>query len=137
MLVHALLAAVPLDADEDDDRRPGRTAGESPWRCPTPSGRAAAAVVKRVLKHPVLERARAAGSSLRREAPIAIVIDGALVDGQVDLAFEEQGGWMIVDFKTDTEIGASEEVYRRQVALYAHAIRSVTGQPARGLLLRV
>jgi ATP-dependent exoDNAse (exonuclease V) beta subunit len=136
VLVHALLAAVPLDADEDaiDDlaavqaRVLGLTDAERV---------AAAAVVKRVLRHPVLDRARAARSTLRREAPISIVIDGTLVDGQIDLAFEEQNGWTVIDFKTDTEIGAAEEIYRRQVALYAHAIASVTGQPARGLLLRV
>ncbi len=42
-----------------------------------------------------------------------------------------------MDFKTDAEIGLAEETYRRQVALYAHAIAQVTGRPARALLLRV
>ncbi len=65
------------------------------------------------------------------------MLDGTLVDGQIDLAFETADGWTVVDFKTDAEIGAAEENYRRQVALYAHAIRQVTGRPARGLLLRV
>jgi ATP-dependent exoDNAse (exonuclease V) beta subunit len=55
----------------------------------------------------------------------------------VDLAFETTAGWTVVDFKTDAEIGAAEESYRRQVALYAHAIEQVTGRPARGVLLRV
>jgi ATP-dependent helicase/nuclease subunit A len=64
--------------------------------------------------------------------------DGTLIEGIVDLAFEEAGEWTVVDYKTDREVAASgEEQYRRQVALYASAIAQATGQPARGILMRV
>ena len=64
--------------------------------------------------------------------------DGTLVEGIVDLAFEEAGEWTVVDYKTDREIAAAgEDRYRRQVALYASAIAQATGQPARGVLVRV
>jgi ATP-dependent helicase/nuclease subunit A len=64
--------------------------------------------------------------------------DGTLVEGVVDLAFEEDGGWVVVDYKTDREIAtAGEEQYRRQVAVYASAIARATGAPASGVLLRI
>jgi ATP-dependent exoDNAse (exonuclease V) beta subunit len=88
------------------------------------------------LRHRVLKAAREA-AACRREAPVSIVIDGVLIDGQVDLAFETDEGWTVVDFKTDAEIGGADDVYRRQVGLYAQAIARVTGRPSRGLLLRV
>jgi len=56
----------------------------------------------------------------------------------VDLAFEEQGAWTVVDYKTDRELAAvGEDRYRRQVALYVSAIAQATGQRARGVLVRV
>jgi ATP-dependent helicase/nuclease subunit A len=52
--------------------------------------------------------------------------------------FEADGGWVVVDFKTDVEIGRQGiERYRRQVGLYAAAVARATGQPATGVLLRV
>ena len=61
-----------------------------------------------------------------------------MVEGIVDLAFEEQGAWTVVDYKTDRELATlGEERYRRQVALYAQAIAQATGQPSTGVLVRV
>ena len=66
----------------------------------------AARVVDRVLASSGAATRRAPrGPSCRREAPVSIVLDGALVDGQVDLAFETRTGWTVVDFKTDVELG--------------------------------
>jgi ATP-dependent exoDNAse (exonuclease V) beta subunit len=101
---------------------------------------AASAIALATLQHPLLAAAReavAAQRSCLREVPISTVVDGVLIDGQADLAFEEEGGWVVVDFKTDAEIGGAAEPYRRQVALYAAAIARSTGHPARGVLLRV
>ena len=64
--------------------------------------------------------------------------DGTLIEGVVDLAFEESGEWTVVDYKTDRELAASgEDQYRRQVALYASAIALATGQTAHAVLMRV
>ena len=63
--------------------------------------------------------------------------DGAWIEGQLDLAFEEAGAWTVVDFKTDADMDASLDAYRRQVALYARALATATGQPARAVLLRI
>ena len=64
--------------------------------------------------------------------------DGSLIEGVVDLAFEEKGAWTVVDYKTDRELAASgEDRYRRQVALYAWAVARATNQTAVGVLVRI
>ena len=64
--------------------------------------------------------------------------NGSLAEGIVDLAFEEEGRWIVVDYKTDWELaGVDEARYRRQIALYASAIAQATGLPATGVLVRV
>jgi ATP-dependent exoDNAse (exonuclease V) beta subunit len=65
------------------------------------------------------------------------VRDGVVIDGQIDLAFDNGRGWTVVDFKTDAELGASEDDYRRQVALYAEALTDITGRPAAATILRL
>jgi ATP-dependent exoDNAse (exonuclease V) beta subunit len=139
VLVHALLAAAPLDASAEQlanlaalhARVLGATDAER---------EVAAAVVARALAHPLLRAAQAAsarGGRCRREAPITIRDGDRLIDGQIDLAYEDGHGWVVVDFKTDAELGAAEEAYRRQVALYADALSRITGRPARATILRV
>jgi ATP-dependent helicase/nuclease subunit A len=74
----------------------------------------------------------------RRETPITLCVpDGTIVEGVVDLAFEQAGSWTVVDFKTNRELDSALEGYQRQVALYAEAIARATGQQARAVLLRV
>jgi ATP-dependent helicase/nuclease subunit A len=139
VLVHALLAAAPLDASsavvEDLAVLHARLLGAS-----DEERVAAADSVTRVLAHDVLreaQQAAVAGRACRREVPISFTRDGVLIDGQIDLAFQTTTGWVVVDFKTDAELGAAEEVYRHQVALYAEALASITKSPARGMILRV
>ena len=140
VLVHAVLAQAPLDADQQriDDvaRLEARVLGLS-----TADVFAAGLIVARVLAHDLASRARAAAASgrCRRETPVTYTLpDGTLVEGVVDLAFGEQGRWWVVDYKTDRELGAAgEEQYRRQVALYTAAIARATGADAQGILVRV
>src|SRR6185295_3506380 len=104
---------------------------------------AATETVNRALAHPLLRRAAAASVAgrCRRETSVAIHLeDGTLVEGQVDLAFLDDGettSWTVVDFKTDFEIAGRLEEYREQVGLYAAAISRATGLDARGVLLRL
>jgi ATP-dependent exoDNAse (exonuclease V) beta subunit len=138
VLVHALLAMVPLDASPSDVKR----AAEFHARLldATDEERAAAAAaVTEALAHPRLAEAREAeraGRRVLREAPLSIVVNGVLVDGQADLAYETGEGWVVVDFKTDVAL-VSDDAYRKQVALYAEALGRATGRPARGVILRV
>jgi len=137
ILVHAMLAAVPLDGDSttiaDAARIQGRILGASDEETA-----AARDVVAATLAHPLLVRARAAERVERETALMIRAEDGAIVEGVVDLAFLEKGiGWMVVDFKTDLEIGARKDEYVRQIAAYARAIAKATGEPAQGALLAV
>src|SRR5262249_31640871 len=54
----------------------------------------------RALALPVIERARKA-SRVWRELPIAFTDEGRLIEGIVDLVFEEDGQLVIVDYKSD------------------------------------
>jgi ATP-dependent exoDNAse (exonuclease V) beta subunit len=144
-LVHAVLATVPLDASIDDVRAGAEL--HATLLAATDEERGVAAVaVDRVLRHPRLAAARdarAAGRRVWREYPLSIVTTprsstvAVLVDGQCDLAYEDRDGWVVVDFKTDVVLSASDDAYRRQLAHYADAIARATGRPARGVLLRV
>jgi len=140
VLVHGILAQAPFDATtqhlEDLASVEARVLGLS-------DGDAAAAtrVVARVLSHDIISRAKAAEArgQCRRETPVTwSVNDGQLVEGIVDLAFEEPGGWVVVDYKSDRILAVEgEERYRRQIALYASAIYRATGRPASGVLVRL
>ena len=139
VLVHALLAAVPIDAAERQVRDLAALHARV-LAAPEDERDAAVLLVTRVMRHATMADARhaiASGYRCHREAPITMARDGAVIDGQIDLAFETAGGWVVVDFKTDAELGASEAVYRRQVSLYAEALAQITGRPARGVILRI
>jgi ATP-dependent exoDNAse (exonuclease V) beta subunit len=139
-LVHAVLARAPFDASPADLN--DIVALEARLLAMGDEETAAAsAIVERVLKHDLLVRARRADArgACRRETPVTLTLDdGTLVEGVVDLAFEEDGAWTIVEYKTDREIAASgEEQYRRQLGAYASAVARATGQPASGILVRI
>ena len=62
---------------------------------------AAVQAVSLCLKHPLVDLARGS-TSVHRELPIVVKTDdGKLLDAVIDLAFHDQSGWVIVDFKTD------------------------------------
>ncbi len=54
------------------------------------------------------------------------------VQGVLDLAFQEDGVWVLVDYKTDYVQGDVQEykkIYEKQLLLYANALVAVTGIP--------
>ena len=146
-LVHAVLATLPLDADRRRGRAssppstpsclPPRTTNERPRRASPPSCCSIRGSWPRVR-----QRRPAAGSGARRR--FRLRIDSRtrwqpphIVDGQIDLAYEDRRGWVVVDFKTDIEIASAQDAYQKQVAMYVEAVRRATGKPATGVLLRV
>jgi ATP-dependent helicase/nuclease subunit A len=137
-LVHAVLAAVPLDPGpraivetaELQARILGASAEETAAACE---------VAAAVLAHPLLVRAREAYTrgQCRREAPVAGTgPDGQLLEGVLDLAFEDEQGWTIVDFKTTAQPAEMLDRYRRQVAMYAWLVGRATGRDVQAVLLR-
>jgi ATP-dependent exoDNAse (exonuclease V) beta subunit len=135
-LVHAVLAVVPLDADLESVRRTTETQGRI--LDANPEERAAAVqVVVTVLQHELMARARRA-AFVRREAPITwLHKDGTLIEGVLDLAFDEPSKTIVVDFKTDYELSAGEARYRAQLQQYVNAVMRATGRPASGVLFRI
>jgi ATP-dependent helicase/nuclease subunit A len=135
-LVHAVLATVPLDASDEVVQRTAATQGRI-LLATTEEVNAAATVVAAVLRHDLIVRARVS-AMVRREAPVTwLQSDGALVEGVLDLAFDEGSSTVVVDFKTDYELAAGESRYRAQVQQYATAVSRATGRATTGVLFRV
>jgi ATP-dependent exoDNAse (exonuclease V) beta subunit len=140
LLVHTVLAQAPFEATESDLAAIAEVEARV-FGLTNVDAAAAAGAVARVFSHDLIRRANraAARGACRRETAVTCTLeDGTLIEGVVDLAFEENGRWQVVDFKTDRELDAAgEEQYRRQVALYGAAIAAATGQPAQGVIVRV
>jgi ATP-dependent exoDNAse (exonuclease V) beta subunit len=138
-LVHATLATVPLEADDETVLLTAGTHARLLLASPVEVSAASDAVV-RALAHPLFERVRAASAVGRcsRECPILWrAPDGSIVEGTVDVVFEEEAGLVVVDFKTDREPAELKDQYERQLTLYCRAFSTLRGRRARGVLVRV
>jgi ATP-dependent exoDNAse (exonuclease V) beta subunit len=138
-LVHATLATVGLDAGAAQIAEAvalqARILGAPPEEVT-----AATAVVGAALAHPLMSHARAAwrAGRCRRETPVSVrVEDGTIVEGILDLAWEDEQGWTVLDFKTDAELAGVLARYRRQISLYASVIARTTGRPVRRILFHL
>jgi ATP-dependent helicase/nuclease subunit A len=135
-LVHAVLATVPLDASDDVIERTAATEARI-INATADEIAAASHIVRSVLRHEIIARARQS-SMLKRETPVAWVHrDGTLIEGVLDLAFDEGDRTVVVDFKTDHELAAGETRYRAQLQQYVGAVSRATGRPASAVLFRV
>jgi ATP-dependent helicase/nuclease subunit A len=135
VLVHAVLRDVELDTVPDSISRVvamhtrilGATQEEA---------EAAIAAVDKTLQHDVIKRARAS-VRYHREYPISLRVGGRLLEGVIDLAFIENGKWIVVDFKTDADTSIRREQYERQLQWYAYALQQLTDMSARAVLLEI
>ena len=135
-LVHAILAIVPLDASEEIIRRTAEVQARI-INSPIEEVIAAAHAVRTVLQHELMARARSS-SRVRRETPITWTQnDGTLIEGVLDLAFDEQDLTTVVDFKTDHELSAGEARYRAQLQKYIDAVAAATDRRVAGVLFKV
>ena len=137
-LVHAALATVPLGAAASALDTLVATHGRIVGAIPDEVA-AAVSVVGAVLRHPLVEAARAAEREGRchRELPVTMLDGDLLLEGVADLAFERDGVMTVVDFKTDRPDPETLDRYARQVRTYAAAIQRATGKPVRPVLLQV
>jgi ATP-dependent exoDNAse (exonuclease V) beta subunit len=132
-LVHAVLnAAVGGASAEHVAPSLARSLG-----CDEAETKAAAEAARAALQHVLLQRARAS-TKCYRELPVSLRIGEAnIMEGTIDLAFEDDGAFCVVDYKTDAPIGAVLARYQRQVGWYGEALRRITGKPVRCYLLSV
>ena len=132
--VHALLERIDLGRPEDATAMAPSIAAE--FGLPGREGEIAE-VAERALASDVIARARRSQRVLR-EVAFTAALPGAtegLAEGRMDLLFVEDGGIVIVDFKTDS-VSASQAAeraahYRPQALVYAWAAHRATGTPVR------
>ncbi len=135
-LVHAILQDVEFSANEADIKAlaavHSRVFGAS-----DKEKSAAIQASLAALAHPIFARARKADRCYR-ELPVLLRLDPPkILEGTIDLAFLEAGVWTIVDFKTDSDLEFRREHYENQARWYALALRELTGQGVRAILLSV
>jgi ATP-dependent exoDNAse (exonuclease V) beta subunit len=138
-LVHATLATVALDADDGTVLQIARTHARMLLADDT-EATAAALAVTGALAHPLFARVRAACAAGRcaRECPLLWrAPDGTIVEGTVDVVFEDGNALTVLDFKTDREPSDLTEQYERQLTLYCRAFAALRGRPVGGVLVRI
>ena len=140
-LVHRLLEWVPLEDEEAGRGERVRAMAEA--LAPSfgldafAAGRAAAQV-ERALALPVMGRARRA-ARVWRELSLWFPDGAHLVEGMVDLVFEEDGALVVVDYKSDA-IAADQALVQAahhapQLQLYGRGLAQAAGLPVRERLV--
>lgn len=105
--------------------------------------------VAKFLHSEIAERARAA-KELRREIPFSLMLSAralgleeseeqVMLQGIIDLAFLEEDGYVIVDYKSnmvaEAQLAQLAEHYRLQMQLYRLALEQVSGRPVKACYL--
>ena len=135
-LVHTILRDAPLDAGRDALARLGEVHGRVLGAL-TEEVEAAIDATEAALHHPLLGRAGRAGR-VHRELPVILKLDATRVlEGVIDLAFEAEGCWHIVDFKTDADLAANRAHYERQLQWYGLALSRLNHAPVQAHLLSI
>ena len=70
-----------------------------------------------------------------RELPVTVNKNGETRDGRIDLAFLEDGQWVLVDYKTDHDPEKRLELYEAQVRFYADILQEATGRKVKEAVL--
>src|SRR5207245_7592262 len=133
-LVHRVLQWAPLGEPAAEEAARMAAALAPSFGLDAERGRRAGEAAARTLALPLLERARRSGR-LWRELAVWFPDGGDLVEGVVDLVFEEDGGLVIVDYKTD-HVAAEQLIgqaahHAPQLQLYGRGLAQATGLPVR------
>jgi ATP-dependent helicase/nuclease subunit A len=95
-------------------------------------------LVRNALNSEAVKRAVASGRYYR-EVFVSAPIDKCSVDGFIDLLFEEDNQFVIVDYKTDAieEVpsDSKKDQYLIQAGIYALAVSRITGRPVKDIIL--
>lgn len=126
--VHAVLQTVDLETQDglDDIAKAQADAEGVPTRASEIAG-----LARRALSSSLVERARRSGHWWR-EVPVAAPLGRGIVEGFIDLLFQEEDGFVIVDYKTDAlrsdgEVEKAMQRYQLQGGGYALALTEATG----------
>jgi ATP-dependent helicase/nuclease subunit A len=138
-LVHQLLEWIPLDVAEPKRAALSMASALAPrLGLGEPEAEDAAAAVARVLAMPLLDRARRSPHVLR-ELRLWFPDGSDLVEGMVDLVFEEDDGLVVVDYKTDAirddQAVAQAAHHAPQLQLYGRGLAQATKRSVRERLV--
>jgi ATP-dependent helicase/nuclease subunit A len=138
-LVHRILEWVPLEPEAAPGLAVTMAAALGPtFGLDAEGARRAGDAAQRALDLPVMHRARKA-AKLWRELPVWFPDGADLIEGVVDLVFEEEGGLVIVDYKTDhiadDQALAQAAHHAPQLQLYGRGLAQATGLPVRERLV--
>jgi ATP-dependent exoDNAse (exonuclease V) beta subunit len=137
-MVHRLLEWTPLDESSPETIRAMAGALAPAYGLDPDGARRAADAVQAVLALPVLERARRA-RRVFRELPLVFPDAADLVEGVVDLVFEEEAAFVLVDYKTDAiapeQALAQAAHHAPQLRLYGRGLAQATGLPVKERLV--
>ncbi len=130
--VHAVLQTVDLETGEGiADRARAQAAAEGV----TPGRESEIERLCRVAVESAIVKRAVSSGRLLREVPVAIGTGGGSLHGFIDLLFEEDDGYVVVDYKTDSisdeEAPEAVQRYRMQGGAYAHALQELTGKPVK------
>jgi ATP-dependent helicase/nuclease subunit A len=132
--VHAVLAEIDLAATRDptDSAVEKACIAQAHIYGVAGGGVEIATMVRRALESDVVQRA--AARRHWREVFVAAPVGEGVLEGFVDLLYEDDGGLVVVDYKTDRLVPESIETsggasYRLQVASYAETLEASTGVP--------
>ena len=134
--VHAVLQSVDLATGQGlEDTARAQAAAEG-----VPQREAEIARLARVaLESNTVKRAVASGRRWR-EVPVGALVGETVLEGFIDLLFEEEGALVVVDYKTDSleteeETAARSAHYRIQTGAYVLALQEATGRSVKEVIL--
>jgi ATP-dependent helicase/nuclease subunit A len=137
-LVHQMLEWTPLEGGSPEQALPMAIALAPRFGLDDEAANRAATAVAQVLASALMERARKS-SRVWRELPFWLPESDELVEGIVDLVFEEDGQLVVVDYKTD-QVTAAQAVdqaahHAAQLRLYGRGLTLALGVPVRERLV--
>lgn len=143
LLLRHLDLTRPLDAG--GLRKQARALADAGFMTAQESAAALTAELAEFFESPLGARLKQA-KGLLREKPFSLRLlaselpgghegqDWVVVQGIIDACFLEDGGWVLLDYKTDMVFGSPKEAaeaHRPQLTLYARALQEGTGRPVK------
>jgi ATP-dependent helicase/nuclease subunit A len=93
---------------------------------PTEKAEEAANLAVKGLKNNLLQRAKASSQVFRELSLTGKNADGVYLNAVIDLAFLEDGAWVVVDYKTDKDTQRGMESYQKQLGYYSGLLETFT-----------
>jgi ATP-dependent helicase/nuclease subunit A len=91
----------------------------------------AAELTARALANSLLMRAKKSTRVFRELSLTGKSPEGIFLNAVIDLAFLEDGAWVVVDYKTDHDPQRGLESYRKQIGYYSELLETFTGLPVK------